>query len=75
MAKSIAQRLAALEKMIARILKPENLIATRKKSKKKKAPAKKKTTKKPAKKKAAPKRKTKKRTTRPAPMIFVPPIL
>ena len=33
MAKSIAQRLAALEKMIARILKPENLIATRKKSK------------------------------------------
>lgn len=64
MAKSIAQRLSALEKMLARLLKPENLIAKRKKRKKKKAPAKK---------KAAPKRKVKKkRAKRPARMTIPP---
>jgi len=68
MAKSIAQRLSALEKLMAKILKPENLITTRRKSKKKKA----------AKKKAAPKAKPRKRKARkrPARTIFpAPPIL
>lgn len=68
MAKSIAQRLSALEKMIARFLKPEKLIATRKtskkKAKKKKAPRKAKT--------KAKKRKAKRR----APVIIpAPPLL
>jgi len=65
MAKSIAQRLSALEKMIAKILKPENLIATRKTSKKKKT----------KKKKAAPKAKKRKAKRRAPVFIPAPPLL
>jgi hypothetical protein len=70
MAKSIASRLRALEKMVARLLSPQKRSA-KKKTKKKKAK------KKPAARKAAPKRKTKKpaRRSRREPIIVPPPIM
>ncbi len=67
MAKSLAQRLNALEKMVARFMKPERLM-TKKKAKKKKLAAKK------TKKKAAPKRKAARRRKRPLPMMIPPTI-
>jgi|LakMenEpi03Aug12_release.lakeMendotaPanAssembly.Ray.scaffolds.fasta_scaffold440758_2 hypothetical protein len=71
MAKSIAQRLSALEKLIARILKPENLIATRRKSKKKTAKKKKPA----AKAKTKPKAKKRKAKRRAPVFIPAPPLL
>lgn len=73
MAKSIASRLKALEKMVARLLKPENLMtpARKKKKAKKRKPAAKKTTR-PTK---AKKRKPKKRSRRALPVIAPMPVM
>ena len=62
MAKSMAQRLSALEKMVARLMKPQRLM-TKKKSRKKKPAAKKKAAAKPA-----------KRRKRPVPLMMPPTI-
>ena len=62
MAKSIAQRLSVLEKLMAKILKPEKLITTRRTSKKKTA----------KKKKPAPKAKAKKRKAKRRAPLFIP---
>jgi len=71
MAKSIASRLKALEKMVARLLKPGKLIAKKKKKTKKKKPAAKKTAR-PTK---AKKRKMKKRSRRAAPVFAPMPVM
>lgn len=71
MVKSIAARLRALEKMVARLLKPGNLIAKKKKKAKKKKPA----AKKLARATKAKKRKTKKRSKRAAPVFAPMPVM
>ncbi len=76
MAKSIASRLKALEKMVARLLKPEKLMTpARKKKKKKKAKKKKPAAKKAARPTKAKKRKTKKRSRRALPVIAPMPVM